>query len=38
MVAVLQAVRDGVDLESGPFPVGALSLTEALAIIEAHKQ
>jgi hypothetical protein len=36
-VAVLQAARDGVDLESGPFPISALSLTAALTIIEAHK-
>jgi hypothetical protein len=37
MVAVLQAARDGVDLETGPFPISALSLTAALTIIEAHK-
>ena len=37
MVAVLQAARDGVDLESGPLPVGTLPLTEALAAIELYQ-
>ena len=31
MLAVFQAVRDGVDLESEPLPVGSLPLAEALA-------
>ncbi|MEZ4869054.1 MAG: hypothetical protein R3C14_47470 [Caldilineaceae bacterium] len=38
MAAVLQAARDGVDLESGPLPAGALSLAEALAAIASFEQ
>jgi hypothetical protein len=37
MLAVLEAARDGVDLETGPFPVKEVSLQEALAQIEALK-
>lgn len=37
MVVVLHAERDGVDLESGPLPVGTLPLTEALAAIELYQ-
>jgi hypothetical protein len=37
MVAVLQAARAGVDLETGPFPVGSLSLADALAKLELYK-
>ncbi len=35
MLSVLEAARDGIDLESGPFPVKPLRLAESLAQIEA---
>jgi len=38
MVAVLQAAHDGIDLETGPFPVEPLTLEAALATIETFKQ
>jgi hypothetical protein len=37
MLAVLEAARDGRDLESGPFPASALPLDEALAQFETHR-
>lgn len=37
MVAVLQAARDGVDLDSGLFTAGALLLEEALAQIDLYQ-
>lgn len=37
MVAVLQAARDGVNLESGPFAADTLPLTEALAKLALYK-
>ncbi|MFN8490597.1 MAG: DUF4058 family protein [Caldilineaceae bacterium] len=37
MLTVMNAVRQGKDLESGPFPVEALPLEEALAQVEALK-
>jgi hypothetical protein len=38
MLAVLEAKRDGVDLETGPFPVKEVTLEEALQQIEALKK
>jgi len=35
MVALLEAARAGVDLETGPFPVKAIPLAAALAEMEA---
>ncbi|MEZ4735871.1 MAG: hypothetical protein R3E79_52950 [Caldilineaceae bacterium] len=35
MLAVLEAARAGVDLETGPFPVKAVTLEAALTEIEA---
>jgi len=37
MLAVLEAARDGVDLESGPFEVKDITLEDALAQIETLK-
>lgn len=37
MLAVLQAARDGIDLESGPFPIEELELDDALHHIGMHK-
>jgi len=36
MIAVLEAAKNGIDLETGPFPTQALTLEDALARIEAH--
>lgn len=38
MAAVLEAARQGVDLEKGPFPAKAISLAAALAAIEQIKE
>jgi hypothetical protein len=38
MLAVLEAARDGLDLESGPFPAKTLSLDDALRQITALQQ
>jgi hypothetical protein len=38
MLAVLEAARDGVNLESAPFPVKEATLQEALAEIDAFKK
>lgn len=35
MLSILEAVRDGIDLETGPFPVKPLPLADCLAQIEA---
>ncbi|MFN8490328.1 MAG: hypothetical protein U0350_22260 [Caldilineaceae bacterium] len=38
MLAVLQAARAGIDLETGPFPVKEITLEAALAQLETLKQ
>lgn len=38
MLAVLEAARQGIDLETGPFPFKPISLEEALTRIEASQQ
>jgi hypothetical protein len=37
MLAVLEAAKQGLDLETGPFPTQSISLEEALMRIEAFQ-
>lgn len=38
MLAVLEAVQQGIDLETGPFPIQPISLEDALMRLEAFQQ